>query len=116
MILVFVLRSCSGRRTRRGSVTWFCAEQGISRKTFHEIRKRVAMDGPAALAPRSRRPSSSPNRIVDEVAERAVAVRAALEQSGLDHGPIGVREKMCSLGMDPVPRRYAEGARPIRSR
>ena len=88
----------------RGSVTSFCAEQGISRKTFYEIRKRVAVDGPAAaLEPRSRRPSSSPNRIVDEVAERAVAVRAALEQSGLDHGPISVHEKMRSLGLKPVP-------------
>ena len=62
------------------------------------------MDGPAAaLEPRSRRPSSSPNRIVDEVAERAVAVRAALEQSGLDHGPISVHDKMRSLGLKPVP-------------
>lgn len=34
---------------------------------------------------------------------QAVAVRAALEQSGLDHGPISVHEKMRSLGLDPVP-------------
>ncbi|MDR7113057.1 hypothetical protein J2X03_002954 [Microbacterium trichothecenolyticum] len=40
---------------------------------------------------------------MDEVAERAVAVRAALEQSGLDHGPISVHEKMRSLGLKPVP-------------
>ena len=26
-----------------------------------------------------------------------------MEQSGLDHGPITVHEKMRSLGMDPVP-------------
>jgi len=30
-------------------------------------------------------------------------VRAALERSGLDHGPISVHEKMRALGMDPVP-------------
>lgn len=88
----------------RGSVTTFCAEHGISRKTFYEIRRRVVADGPAAaLEPKSRRPSSSPNRIGDDVAGRAVAVRAALEQSGLDHGPIRVHEKMRSLGMEPVP-------------
>jgi putative transposase len=29
--------------------------------------------------------------------------RAALERSGLDHGPISVHEKMRSLGMEPVP-------------
>ena len=33
----------------------------------------------------------------------AIAVRAALEQSGLDHGPISVHDKMRSLRMDPVP-------------
>ena len=88
----------------RGSVTTFCVEHGISRKTFYEIRKRAVVDGPAAaLEPRSRRPASSPRRFGDEVAQRAVAVRAALEQSGLDHGPISVHEKMRSLGMEPVP-------------
>ena len=37
--------------------------------------------------------------MVDEVKAQAVAVRAALERSGLDHGPISVHEKMRSLGM-----------------
>ncbi|WP_460581598.1 integrase core domain-containing protein, partial [Humibacter ginsengisoli] len=88
----------------RGSVTTFCAEHGISRETFYAIRKRAAEDGPAAaLEPRSRRPCSSPSRITDEVVQRAIGVRAALEASGLDHGPISVHEKMRSLGMDPVP-------------
>ncbi|CAN5168184.1 integrase core domain-containing protein [soil metagenome] len=34
---------------------------------------------------------------------QAIGVRAALEQSGLDRGPISVHEKMKSLGMTPVP-------------
>jgi len=88
----------------RGSITTFCAEHGISRETFYAIRRRAAEDGPAAaLEPRSRRPRSSPSRVTDEVIQRAIGVRAALEQSGLDHGPISVHEKMRSLGMDPVP-------------
>lgn len=88
----------------RGSVSSFCATHGLSKKSFYEIRKRAGVDGPAApMEPRSRRPSSSPNRIVDEVAERAMAVRAALEQPGLDHGPISVHVKMRSLGSEPVP-------------
>jgi hypothetical protein len=36
---------------------------------------------------------SSPNRIDDGLAERTVEVRAALERSELDHGPISVQEK-----------------------
>ena len=84
----------------RGAVSTFCLEHGISRKTFYEIRKRVQVDGPvAALEPRSRRPRTSPTVIADEIKQQAVGVRAALERSGLDHGPISVHEKMRVLGM-----------------
>lgn len=88
----------------RGSVTTFCAEHGISRKTFYAIRRRALEEGEAAaLEPRTRRPRLSPNRMSDEVKAHAVAVRSALERSGLDHGPISVHEKMRALGMTPVP-------------
>lgn len=88
----------------RGSVTTFCAEHSISRKTFYAIRKRALEEGQAAaLEPRSRRPKRSPSTITDAVKQQAVGVRAALEQSGLDFGPISVHDKMRALGMDPVP-------------
>ena len=88
----------------RGAVTTFCAEHGISRETFYAIGRRAEIDGPAAaLEPRSRRPKVSPSRLTDEIAAQAIGVRAALERSGLDHGPISVHEKMHSLGMEPVP-------------
>ncbi len=32
-----------------------------------------------------------------------MAVRAALEASGLDHGPISVHDKVRAMGLDPVP-------------
>lgn len=82
----------------------FCAEHGISRKTFYVIRARARDEGQAAaLAPRSRRPKTSPSKITSEVEAQAVSVRAALEASGLDHGPISVHDKMLALGMTPVP-------------
>lgn len=85
-------------------MTTFCAEHGISRKTFYEIRRRSLTDGPvAALEPRSRRPKSSPSKLADEVKRQAIGVRAALEQSGLDCGPVSVHDKMRSLGLEPVP-------------
>ena len=88
----------------RGAVSTFCAEHGISRKSFYELRKRAEVDGPAAvLEPRSRRPRSSPSKLGDEVKALAVQVRAALEASGLDHGPISVHDKMHAMGLDPVP-------------
>jgi putative transposase len=85
----------------RGSMTTFCAEPGVSRKTFYAIRKRALQEGQAAaLEPRSRRPKRSPTTIADEVKQQAVAVRAALESSGLDRGPISVHDKMVALGME----------------
>ena len=88
----------------RGAVSTFCAEHGISRKSFYELRKRGELGGPAAvLEPRSRRPKSSPPRLTGEVKSQAIGVRAALEASGLDHGPISVYEKMHTMGLAQVP-------------
>jgi transposase InsO family protein len=85
-------------------VTTFCAEHGISRKSFYELRERARVDGPAAvLEPRTRRPTTSPSKLTEEVKEQAIGVRAALEASGLDHGPISVHDKMHAMGLDPVP-------------
>jgi putative transposase len=33
----------------RGAVSTFCAEHGISRKSFYELRKRAQANGPAAV-------------------------------------------------------------------
>ncbi|TFC27071.1 transposase [Cryobacterium sp. MDB1-18-2] len=88
----------------RGAVSTFCAEHGISRKTFYSIKKRALEEGQAAaLEPRSRKPRSSPNQMAEDVKKQAIGVRAVLEGSGLDYGPISVHEKMRSLGMTPVP-------------
>lgn len=85
----------------RGSVTTFCAEHGISRKTFYAIRARARDEGQAAaLQPRSRRPKTSPKKLTEDTAQEALQVRAALESSGLDHGPISVHDKMITLGLD----------------
>lgn len=88
----------------RGAVTTFCIEHGISRKSFYELRRRAAEQGQAAvLEPMSRRPRSSPTKLSDQVKAQAIAVRAALENSGLDHGPISVHDKMTSMGLPVVP-------------
>ena len=88
----------------RGAVSTFCVEHGISRKSFYELRKRARDDGPAAvLEPRTRRPKTSPSRLSERTKTEAIGVRAALEASGLDHGPISVHEKMRSMGLEHVP-------------
>ena len=55
------------------------------------------------LEPRTRRPRSSPSKLTDEVKQQAIQVRAALEASGLDHGPISVHDKMRAMGLPVVP-------------
>lgn len=86
----------------RGSVTSFCAEHGISRKTFYAIRARARAEGQtAALEPRSRRPKTSPARITEDVQQQTLGVRNALESSGLDHRPTSVHDKMLSMGISP---------------
>jgi putative transposase len=88
----------------RGAVSTFCAEHGLSRKSFYALRKRAVADGPASvLEPRTRRPRSSPSKVTEEVKAQAVQVRAALEASGLDHGPISVHDKMRAMGLAVVP-------------
>lgn len=87
----------------RGAVATFCAEHGISRKTFYLLRSRATAEGPAALLePKSRRPHTSPTQLGDDIKTQALQVRASLEQSGLDHGPISVHAKMTAMGL-PAP-------------
>ena len=84
----------------RGAVTAFCTEHDISRKTFYQILKRAHAEGQtAALEPRSRRPKSSPNTTSESLKDQAVAMRNTLKNSGWDHGPISVHDKMVKLGM-----------------
>jgi putative transposase len=96
-------------------VSAFCEEHSISRKTFYALRRRALEEGEAAvLEPRSRRPRSSPTRVTDEVTQQALEVRASLEASGLDHGPISVHDKLRAMGL--VAPSIASLARIFRSR
>ncbi|WP_228759955.1 DDE-type integrase/transposase/recombinase [Pseudactinotalea sp. HY158] len=81
-------------------MTTFCLEHDISRKTFYVLRARARRQGQAAvLEPRSRRPATSPTRIDEDTKQRALDVRAALEASGLDHGPVSVHDKLVAMGL-----------------
>src|SRR6478735_615897 len=75
----------------RVSVTAFCAEPEISRKTFYDLRKRYRDDGLEGLLPRSRRPLSSPAKTSAAVVELVTAKRASLIAGGLDGGAQSIR-------------------------
>ena len=86
----------------RGAVTTFCAEQGIWRKTLLRLAPaRAGGRGPRRRASPGRAVrDAGPSRLPDRVRARALDVRAALERSGLDHGPISVHDKMAAMGLE----------------
>jgi hypothetical protein len=87
----------------RRAVSTFCAEHGISRKSFYELRRRARLHGPAAvLEPRSRRPAVGPSKLTEDVKDQAVAVRAALAPW----------RGSCASGAWPAPSRGSGTVRP----
>jgi putative transposase len=73
------------------SVKVFCAEQGISRKTFYKVRRRYLEGGLEGLVPRSRRPHRSPTATPTEVVALVIQRRRQLVGEGLDEGARSVR-------------------------
>lgn len=61
-------------------------EYRVSRRWVITLVQRFQAEGEAGLAPRSRRPRSSPQRITDEVEDELVALRKELAGQGLDAG------------------------------
>ena len=62
-------------------------EHPISRSWFYELLARYRRDGPAALKPRSHRPSSCPHQIEAPIVDAIVELRRELLATGLDAGP-----------------------------
>ena len=71
----------------RGAVSTFCAEHGISRKSFTSCASARRPDGPAAVldSALSSMPRNYLLKLTDEV-KQAIQVRAALEASGENDG------------------------------
>jgi transposase InsO family protein len=59
---------------------------GVSPRWIYELCKRYDAEGPAGLAPRSRRPRTIPRRTSDAVEDEIVALRKELTDLGVDAG------------------------------
>ena len=89
----------------RGAVTRFCAQHGLSRSQFYELRRRSAVEPlEVTLQPRSRAPHRSPQAISAELEDAAVRVRKQLLDDGWDGGPLSVQTELRRLGL-PAPSR-----------
>lgn len=83
------------------SVTAFCAEHSISRKTFYEFRRRFQAGGLEALVPRSRRPLSSPSATGPDAMALVIDKRHKLIADGWDAGAVSIRSWLLSEGHTP---------------
>ena len=75
---------------------------GVHRSWLYRLLARYRAEGEAGLAPRSRRPRSSPNAMAVAVAERIVRLRSDLLSQGLDAGALTIRWHL-ERGGGPVP-------------
>ena len=67
--------------------TELARSHGVARSWLYELLARFREGGYPALEPRSRRPRSSPRRIVAEVEAEVVRLRQELSLGGFDAGP-----------------------------
>jgi transposase InsO family protein len=71
---------------------------GVSRGWLYKLLRRYRLEGPEAVAPRSRRPKSSPARIVDHYEDEIVRLRKELIDGGFDAGAETIRFHMATAG------------------
>jgi transposase len=72
------------------SVAELAAAHGMHRSWIYKLLARYRADGDAGLAPRSRRPRSSPTAVATEVEDEIVMVRKQLAEDGLDAGAVTI--------------------------
>jgi transposase InsO family protein len=81
------------------NVSAFCRQHGIGRTSFYELRNRFAVQGEAALEPRSRAPRRVANRTPVEVEDLLVARRKHLDELGVESGPMTIHAVLCAEGV-----------------
>jgi transposase InsO family protein len=71
-------------------------EHPISRSWFYELLARYRRDGPAALEPRSHRPTACPHQVEQAVVDAILEIRDELTAAGLDAGPDTIRHHLAA--------------------
>ncbi len=84
------------------SVAELAETHGIHRSWIYKLLARYRAEGEAGLAPRSRRPRSSPRQVPAEFEDEIVRLRKHLAEEGLDAGAVTIHWHL-SRNHDPVP-------------
>jgi transposase InsO family protein len=86
------------------NVTEFCAQHGVSRWFFYDLRRRYGLEGVAGLEPKSRAPMVVSNRTPGWVEDMIVELRKELDDGGWDAGPATIWTHLSeTLAQDLVP-------------
>ena len=72
------------------NVAEFCRSHGVSTWFFWDLRRRHALEGDAALEPKSRAPHRPAGRTAPEIEEAIVRARKELYDAGWDCGPASI--------------------------
>ena len=83
------------------TVTEAAKEHGFTRTHIYTLLKRYREGGLDAVEPRSSRPKSSPHATGEQIRNRIVQLRIALDHGGLDHGPISIQSYLALEGFTP---------------
>jgi transposase len=78
------------RQEGRRSVDELAEAHGIHRSWIYKLLARYRAEGEAGLAPRSRRPRSSPTAMPTELEDEIVLLRKQLAEEGLDAGAVTI--------------------------
>lgn len=80
------------------TVTEAAKEHGFTRTHIYTLLKRYREGGLDAAEPRSSRPKSSPHATGEQIRNRIVQLRIALDLGGLDLGPISIQSYLALEG------------------
>jgi transposase InsO family protein len=72
------------------SVAELAETHGVHRSWIYKLLARYRREGEAGLAPRSRRPRTSPSAVPSELEDEIVLVRKTLSEEGLDAGAVTI--------------------------
>jgi transposase InsO family protein len=80
------------------SVASLARDHGLHRSWIYKLLQRYREEGEAGLAPRSRRPHTSPTQVSRELEERIVELRKELIDGGHDEGAESIQTRLQSEG------------------
>lgn len=81
------------------SISQFCHDLGISRRSFYTIRRRFLEESTAALHPHSSAPITIRRHYDDNTTRELIRLRKKLKAAGWDYGPISIRYEAIDQGV-----------------